>query len=1101
MNINNLRFFDKNGEAYNLELVTSGSSQYWYGADYFLPVSTALYDVSNLFVLEETNGSYHFPNLGTNGKFIARWKSQKDSANFFLFSVTAPTPTDDNSYLNKLTELEISESDFGSSYNFTALKYPLQINVAFTPDIERAYDRAIELFWYNGSTTTKVAEIGFYGEGEDEDERFRVWLSNFGIKFNREDAEILKDYDLKEGLPDWQEVNHARKEILVNRDQIYPYVGTYKGLINLVNILGYRDVLKVKEYWQNVEKSSPYYQKFAQVDITDMMDDGIIQNLDLVNRNAQIKKGERFVKTEFLALVYQFSQPSGEYDDDGLPEVEFTTEFTVNEIFYKLNKMSEKLKNEILPINVAIKDIIGEFIYFEKFNLRYWTDRTDIVETEINEDFTAEVLQPNTKSQELIIRDIKALFPKENLTSAFPFVTFNISQIHPYQNNQHYDTTQAPLFVQAIENYYTNEKAYEFKYHGEQNPFKQGDDAHGQSGCPVVLYANIQDLTLSDLDGSTFDEFRVSKSFVRVATTTNIVLSGLQEIDGVQVNIGDRILVKEQTNSIQNGIWLASDSAWIRTTDFTTYVNTLGAIAFVDEGDTLTGTGWYCVDNLLEQANIIPISFGPYTAETANSMKSHHTIGTLKYRDSFETEWIIDGPNNYHFQVRGKTTDYAKWPHILPYVGSYIVELRMYDLGAGVSVDYLRFTVDAEEPNITVFTRLEDKFNYQFGNLGNVMIQDFGASSIYNAAVNVIDPDPGSILLDANHFSLFTYLNNFGLGSSVSRVEIYNGTNYEPLETSTLAPAKQWGLGLNDGRLTLGDLSNVRLGSMYHTRIGHSVYPTDYLNGFSINPIGLISMKYGDFPVITVPPQYSSNITQFVNYMNQVPFPGWSDYTYKILGSQVKADAKFIDRKNHAILTFTFPNSVTVNKYTFSFPTKVYSDSVIDWLETQFPQVDRDLLFLNVPFDDLIQGLGGTSQYWINRGFINYSTTQQTGYLPSYYDQNAFDFVGLKVSDDTVRVPLQMPVFVVLNNIDSKTETIWSLTKNGTEIAKIKSTSYFTWRFNEPGKYYLTAISTDSFGNEFSTAKPLMFVDVLTKDDYVQYIENELNRRKLDLQR
>jgi hypothetical protein len=1101
MNVSNLRFFDKNGEAYNFELVTVGSSQYWYGADYFLPVSTALYDVSNIFILEKTNNEHHFPNLGVNGTLTIKWKSLKDVNNFFLFTITPPTATDDNSYLTKLTEQVVSESDFGSNFNFSNLKYPLQVNVAFTPDTERAYDRVLELYWDDGSNTVKILELGFYGEGEDEDERFRVWLNNFGIKFNREDAEILKNYDLKEGLPDWKEVNLARKEILVNRDQIYPYVGTYKGLINLVNILGYRDVLKVKEYWQNVEANSPYYKKFAQVDITDMMDDGIIQNLDLVNRNAQIKKGEKFVKTEFLALVYQFSQPSGQYDDDGLPEVEFTTEFTVNEIFYKLNKMSEKLKNEILPINVVIKDIIGEFIYFEKFNLRYWPDRTDIIETQINEEFTAEVLYPNIKSQELIIRDIKSLFPKENLTSAFPFVTFNISQIHPYSNNQLYDPAQAQNFIQAIQNYYTHEKAYEYTYHGDDNPFKIGDDAHGQSGCPIVLLANIDELTLSDLDGSTFDEFRVSKSFVRVATTTNITLSGLQEVDGVQVNIGDRVLVKEQTNPIQNGIWIASDATWARTTEFTTYVNSLGAIAFVDEGDTLTGTGWYTVDNLLEQGGIIPISFGQYTAESADSMKSHHTIGTLKYRDSFETEWTITGPNNYYYNVRGTTVNYAKWPHILPYVGDYTVTLKMYDLSAGISVDNLYITVDGEEPMLTVFTRLEDKFSYTFSNLDNVMIQDFGSSSIYNAAVNVVDPDPGSILLDLNHFNLFTYLNNFGLGSSVSRIEIYNGSEYEPITTSTLPTAKQWGLGLSDGRLTLGDLGNVRLGSMYHTRLGQAVYPVDYLNGFSIDPIGLISMQYGNFPAITVPPQYSSNINQFANYMNQVPFVGWSDYTYQVIGSQVKASAKRIDRKNHAILTFTFPSSVTVTKYTFSFPTKVYSESVVSWLETQFPQVDRDLLFLDVPFDDLIQGLGGTTQYWIDRGFIQYSTTTQTGFLPSSYDQNAFDFIGLKVSDDTIKVPLQLPVFAVVNNIDSKTETIWTLRKDSVEIAKIKSTSYFTWRFNEPGKYTVDVTSQDSFGNSFSTTKPIMFVEVLPKESYAEYVENTLNRRKLDLSR
>jgi len=1101
MNVSNLKFFDKNGESYNLELVTDGTNQYWYGANYFLPISTALYDVANIFILEKTGAEYHFPNLGVNGKLNARWKTQNDTDNFFMFSIIAPTATDSNSYLNKITQFEVLESDFGTNYNFTALKYPLQINVAFTPILEKSYTRSLEIFWNNGSTNLKIAEIGFYGEGEDEDERFRIWLANFGVKFNREDAEILKDYNLKEGLPNWQEVNLARKEILVNHNQIYPYVGTYKGLINLVNILGYRDVLKVKEYWQNVDTRSPYYEKFAQVDITDMLDDGIIQNLDLVNRNAQIKQGTRFAKTEFLALVYQFSQPSGQFDDDGLPIIEFTTEFSVNEIFYKLNKLSEKLKTEILPINVVIKDVIGEFIYFEKFNLRYWPDRTDIVDTQINEKFKIELLQPNTKSLELIIRDIKALFPKENLVSAFPFVTFNVSTIQPYQNNQLYDPIQAKTFIQAISNYYQNKKAYEFRYHGETNPFKQGDDAHSQVGCPIVLHATIDELTLSQLDGSKFDEFRVSKAFVRAATIINIQLTGLQQIDGIQLINGDRVLVKNQNDPIQNGIWIAYDTAWIRAVDFITYLGSLGAIVFVDEGLQNKNTGWYCTDNLLEQAGIIPITFGPYLDETPESMKSHHTLGTLKYRDSFETEWTIAGPNNYQYTVRGKTVDYAKWPHILPYTGDYTIELKMYDLAAGVSIDYRKITVETEEPGLTVFTRLEDKFNYQLANLSNVMIQDFGSSSLYNAAINVIDPDPNSALVDGNYFNVSTYINDFGLGSAVNRVEILNGNNYEPIVDSNLALAKQWGIGLNSGRLTLGDLADAQIGSLYHTRLKHTTYPTDYLNGFSINPIGLITMQYGEFPEITVPPQYSSNLTQFVNYMNQAPFPGWSNYRYKVLGNDVKADAKFIDRKNHAILTFTFPGSIIVTKYTFGFPTRVYSEEIVSWLESQFPLVDRDLLFLAIPFDDLIQGLGGTSQYWIDRGFVNYNQTAQTGFLPSTVDQNAFDLVGLKVSDDTLRIPLHMPLFIVVNNIDSKSETIWTLYKESTPITTIKSTSYFTWRFTEVGKYSLTVSVVDSFGNRFATPKPLMFAEVLSNTDYVNYLEDTLNRRKVDLLR
>jgi hypothetical protein len=89
MDISKLKFFDKNGEAYNLDYITNGSTSYWYGADYFLPISTALYDVSNIFILEETSGNYHFPDLGPNGKLTARWKTAKDSENFFLYTIPA----------------------------------------------------------------------------------------------------------------------------------------------------------------------------------------------------------------------------------------------------------------------------------------------------------------------------------------------------------------------------------------------------------------------------------------------------------------------------------------------------------------------------------------------------------------------------------------------------------------------------------------------------------------------------------------------------------------------------------------------------------------------------------------------------------------------------------------------------------------------------------------------------------------------------------------------------------------------------------------------------------------------------------------------------
>jgi len=54
----------------------------------------------------------------------------------------------------------------------------------------------------------------------------------------------------------------------------------------------------------------------------------------------------------------------------------------------------------------------------------------------------------------------------------------------------------------------------------------------------------------------------------RVATTgSNITLSGTQTIDGVAVVAGDRVLVKDQTTTANNGVYVVAAGAWARATD------------------------------------------------------------------------------------------------------------------------------------------------------------------------------------------------------------------------------------------------------------------------------------------------------------------------------------------------------------------------------------------------------------------------------------------------------------------------------------------------------------------------------------------------------
>lgn len=58
------------------------------------------------------------------------------------------------------------------------------------------------------------------------------------------------------------------------------------------------------------------------------------------------------------------------------------------------------------------------------------------------------------------------------------------------------------------------------------------------------------------------------KAPCRVATTTAITLSGLQTIDSEVLAEDDRVLVKDQANSVDNGIYVVSSTAWSRALDF-----------------------------------------------------------------------------------------------------------------------------------------------------------------------------------------------------------------------------------------------------------------------------------------------------------------------------------------------------------------------------------------------------------------------------------------------------------------------------------------------------------------------------------------------------
>jgi hypothetical protein len=83
-----------------------------------------------------------------------------------------------------------------------------------------------------------------------------------------------------------------------------------------------------------------------------------------------------------------------------------------------------------------------------------------------------------------------------------------------------------------------------------------------------------------------------SKADVAYATTVNIVLSGLQVIDGTLITAGQRILVKDQSAQSENGIYVSAVGSWARSSDANTATELEGAIVSVDNGATNDGTTW-----------------------------------------------------------------------------------------------------------------------------------------------------------------------------------------------------------------------------------------------------------------------------------------------------------------------------------------------------------------------------------------------------------------------------------------------------------------------------------------------------------------------------
>jgi hypothetical protein len=116
-----------------------------------------------------------------------------------------------------------------------------------------------------------------------------------------------------------------------------------------------------------------------------------------------------------------------------------------------------------------------------------------------------------------------------------------------------------------------------------------------------------------------------TKASVVAATTTAGTLAtsfaDAEVVDGVTLATGNRILIKNQADATENGIYVvAASGAPARSTDMNDGTEFPGAYVFVEEGTVNADTGWVCTNNspvTLGSTNIVFTQFsgaGTYTA-------------------------------------------------------------------------------------------------------------------------------------------------------------------------------------------------------------------------------------------------------------------------------------------------------------------------------------------------------------------------------------------------------------------------------------------------------------------------------------------------------
>ena len=429
----------------------------------FNKVSTGLVETESIYILAENeNNKYStVSDLLLNkddDNFLSKYQLMffidcREQSNFRFFTTSESEVTwSDRKFIDFSADNNYAIGDNISGY---------RVDVGFVGEHDGVYEDKMYVFLIDRTFASPdypgdaylIGEINLLAETEGEDERYRTFFDNFGVPDPKVHYQAFADTDILEESLDYMKINDYSKKMFLSYDQIFPYAGTYKALINALKALGYNDVI-FKEWYKEI--GSPNKNSLIAYDIfdndkkhnetetsatawlnrrssTNNQNENkkqTKQNVLNTITNASLEERVQLKKLNWISMVYKMTQESSlPIDRFGFPGTEKVSNYYDNGTLVKLMSLKKYLDDYILGSNCRIIDVAGEGVVFERYNISKYGSYQQVLEYDNEKSIAIDIDVPHA-----VINDGKAEITGKIITtnSNISFDDFKTEQFVDY---------------------------------------------------------------------------------------------------------------------------------------------------------------------------------------------------------------------------------------------------------------------------------------------------------------------------------------------------------------------------------------------------------------------------------------------------------------------------------------------------------------------------------------------------------------------------------------------------------------------------------------------------------------------------------------------